>query len=301
MELAWIERLRGKSGMELLGDDAAVWGGKVLTVDMLTEGVDFIVGEVEAEFIGRKSIAVNLSDVAAMGAVPEVVLVAVSLPCGDSGENLLLAEKLYAGMEPLLQKYNVKIIGGDTNCWNGGLVISVTAIGSVLPQGVFKRAGAKAGDAILVTGELGGSILSHQFLFEPRIFEAIYLNENYSIHAAIDISDGLAIDLHRVAKESNLGATLYANSIPISHDAFVCAKESGRSAIDHALSDGEDFELILAVSDDDATKLIKSQPLLNRFGCKLYNIGNFTADKNMQIISENGIAEKLEPLGFQHK
>ncbi|MDR1052973.1 MAG: thiamine-phosphate kinase, partial [Planctomycetaceae bacterium] len=187
MELALIEWLRSRSGADLLGDDAAVWGGKVFTVDMLTEGVDFVLAEVEAELIGRKAIAVNLSDVAAMGAVPEVVLVAVSLPSGDSDKNLLLAEKLYAGMEPLLQKYNVKIIGGDTNCWSGGLVISVTAIGSVLPQGAFKRAGAKADDAILVTGELGGSILSHQFLFEPRIFEAIYLNENYSVHAAIDI------------------------------------------------------------------------------------------------------------------
>ncbi|MDR1477705.1 MAG: thiamine-phosphate kinase [Planctomycetaceae bacterium] len=300
MELAWVERLRGEREMELLGDDAAVWGGKVFTVDMLTEGVDFILSEVATELIGRKSLAVNLSDIAAMGAVPEAALVAVSLPRGDSDKNLLLAEKLYSGMKPLLEKYNVKIIGGDTNCWDDGLVISVTVIGSVLPQGVFKRAGAKANDAILVTGELGGSILSHQFIFEPRIFEAIYLNQNHSIHAGIDISDGLAIDLHRVAKESNLGTIIYADAIPISRDASICTKKSGRLPIEHALSDGEDFELILAVPEDEATKLIESQPLLDRFGCRLSKIGKFTTDKNIRIVNKNGTIEKLEPLGFQH-
>ncbi|MDR2641182.1 MAG: thiamine-phosphate kinase [Planctomycetaceae bacterium] len=301
MELELIERLRNESGMELLGDDAAVWGGKVFTVDMLTEGVDFILSEVESELVGRKSLAVNLSDIAAMGAVPEAVLIAISLPRNNSDKNLLLAEKLYAGMKPLLKKYNIKIIGGDTNCWDNGLVISITAIGSILPQGVFQRNGAKANDTILVTGELGGSILRHQFLFEPRIAEAIYLNQNHSIHAAIDISDGLAIDLYRVAKESGLGVIINSDTIPIAQDAIICSQTSRRSPIDHALSDGEDFELILAAPEEEAKKLIKSQPLLNRFGTKLSQIGKFTADKNMLIANSDKTIMKLEPKGFEHK
>ncbi|MDR1483760.1 MAG: thiamine-phosphate kinase [Planctomycetaceae bacterium] len=301
MELEFIERLRGESGMELLGDDAAVFCGKVFTVDMLTEGVDFILSEVDPELVGRKSIAVNLSDIAAMGAIPEAVLIAVSLPRNNSHSNLNLAEKLYAGMKPLLKKYNVKIIGGDTNCWDNGLVIAVTAIGSVLPKGVFKRNNAKENDAILVTGELGGSILQHHFLFEPRIAEAIYLNENHSIHAAIDISDGLAIDLFRVAKESKLGAIIDADKIPIAKDAIICSQNSGLTPLEHALSDGEDFELILAVQENEAQKLIQSQPLLNRFGTKLFQIGKFTQNQNMLIKNKNGTINKLEPKGYEHK
>ncbi|MDR2762969.1 MAG: thiamine-phosphate kinase [Planctomycetaceae bacterium] len=301
MELELVKWLRSESGMELLGDDAAAVDGKVFTVDMLTEGVDFILSEVEPELIGRKSLAVNLSDIAAMGAKPESVLVAISFPCGDSAENLSLAKKLYSGMKPLLEKYDVKILGGDTNCWDNGLVISITAIGSILPQGVLKRSGAKAGDSILVTGELGGSILSRQFLFEPRVFESIYLNQNHSIHAAIDISDGLAIDLYRLAVESNLGAILYSDNIPISKDAIICSRNSGRKPIEHALSDGEDFELILAVPPEESTRLIESQPLLNRFGTRLFSIGKFTDDKKMLIKNSDGIIKNLECKGFVHK
>ncbi|MDR2169162.1 MAG: thiamine-phosphate kinase [Planctomycetaceae bacterium] len=300
MELAWIERLRGESGVGFLGDDAAIYCGKAITVDMLTEGVDFILSEVSPELIGRKSLAVNLSDIAAMGAVPEAALVAVSLPRGDADANILLAEKLYSGMKPLMEKYGVTIIGGDTNCWDAGLVISITLIGSVLPGGVFRRGGAQADDVILVTGELGGSILKRQFLFEPRVFEAIYLNENHLIHGAIDISDGLAIDLYRVAKESNLGAILNSAAIPISPDAFECSLTSGRLPLDHALSDGEDFELILATPETEAKKLLETQPLLNRYGTKLFAIGKFTADKNLLIANPDGTTNILKPKGFEH-
>ncbi|MDR1922775.1 MAG: thiamine-phosphate kinase [Planctomycetaceae bacterium] len=331
MESAWIEYLRSESGTELIGDDAAVIDGKVFTVDMLTEGVDFILSEVSLELVGRKSLAVNLSDIAAMGAVPESVLIAVSLPRnkqnkssisktdelvkigGDSGDGgdsidgivkddagLILASKLYAGMKPLLEKYHVKVAGGDTNCWDGGLVIAITAIGSVLPQGVFKRAGVKADDAILVTGELGGSILRHQFLFEPRIFEAIYLNQNHTIHAAIDISDGLAIDLHKIAKESNLGAIISANRIPISNDAITCSKNSGRTPLEHALADGEDFELLLAAPQSEADNLIKTQPLLKKFGTKLHQIGHFKNSQKIEIINQNGTTSLLPKIGYEH-
>ncbi|MDR2345392.1 MAG: thiamine-phosphate kinase [Planctomycetaceae bacterium] len=301
MELELIKWLRTESGMELLGDDAVEFDGKIFTVDMLTEGIDFILSETDPELIGRKSLAVNLSDIAAMGAVPEAALIAISLPHNNSNKNLSLAKKLYSGMKPLLEKYNVKIIGGDTNCWNNGLVVSITVIGSILPKGVFKRSGAKSGDTIFTTGELGGSILKHQFLFEPRIFEAIYLNENYSIHAAIDISDGLAIDLHRIANESKLGATLYSELIPISQDAIICSKTSGRPPINHALADGEDFELILAIPQEETKKIIETQPLLNRFGTKLFPIGKFTDNHEMIIVNPDGTTNTLKPIGFEHK
>jgi thiamine-monophosphate kinase len=301
METEWIKRLRSRPGSELLGDDAALFDGSVLTVDMLTEGVDFLLAETDATLIGRKALAVNLSDLAAMGAVPTGFLVAVALPdvMPKSG-NVELAEQLYAGMEPLIDKYHLTLIGGDTNTWNGGLVLSVTALGKATPNGLLRRSGGKPGDRILVTGKLGGSILRHQFLFEPRINEALYLNEHYEIHAAMDISDGFSLDLHRLAVESKLGAVIFESAIPITGDAFELSSQTGRPPLEHALSDGEDFELILAVSSEEADKLLKLQPLQIPFGVTLYEAAELTDAPGLRILNANGNVRDLTPQGFLH-
>ena len=297
MEAEWIEMLRSRPGSGLLGDDAAVIGNAVLTVDMLTEGVDFLLAETDPLRIGRKALAVNLSDIAAMGAIPESFLVSMALPKEGSFK---LAEKLYAGMEPLVEKYRLVLAGGDTNTWNGGLVVSITVIGRTTPHGVLRRNGGRPGDAILVTGLLGGSILEKQFLFEPKIFEALYLNEHFDIHAAMDISDGLSLDLHRLARESDCGAVLYENKIPIAADAEKLSKQTGRTPLEHALSDGEDFELLLAVPPEDAEKLLVEQPLYEKFGVTLFFLGNLTADRSLRIVSEDGTVKPLEARGFLH-
>lgn len=304
MERDWIKQLRRRMKKEFIGDDAAVMelnGQTVLTVDALTEGVDFLLAEHCPEQIGRKALAVNLSDIAAMGAVPVAVLIALVLPKKppnglSAGE---LAERLYAGMKPLLEAYRVELIGGDTNTWDDGLVLSITALGHATVHGPLRRSGAKPGDALLVTGPLGGSLLRHQFDFEPRISEALYLNEHHEIHAAIDISDGLSLDLHRLATESRLGAVLDAEAIPIAADAIEMSKVSEKSPLQHALSDGEDFELILAVPDHEAKLLIEKQPLMNRYGTTLYRIGTLT-ETNDFLILENGVLSPLIPEGFQH-
>lgn len=309
MELDWIKSLRENPKHSRLGDDAAVWAVDpksamddcVLTVDMLTEGVDFLLAETEPERIGRKALAVNLSDVAAMGAIPTAALVAVALPNRTQhGLNSLeLAERLYAGMSPLLDKYDVELIGGDTNCWDGGLVLSITAFGQITSSGPLRRGGGRSGDVLLVTGPLGGSLLEHQFDFEPRIFEALYLNENFEIHAAIDISDGLAIDLHRLAEESRLGAVLKSEMIPIAPDAVRMSKSSDTPPLEHALSDGEDFELLLAVEANDAAKLLQTQPLFERFGTTLYQIG-FLCNGPGVWIQDDERLYPLPPKGFLH-
>lgn len=298
MERDWIEKLRNRSGSEYLGDDAALFDGMLLTVDMLTEGVDFLLNEVDPERIGRKALAVNLSDLAAMGGIPTGVLVAVVLPRTD--DSLELAERLYEGMRPLLEKYDVRLLGGDTNRWDGGLVISITALGRTSAKGPLKRGGAKPGDVLLVTGSLGGSILEHQFSFEPRVFEAIYLNEHHEIHAAIDLSDGLALDLHRLAEESRVGALLDESSIPIAPDADKLARQSGKTPLEHALSDGEDFELLLAVPENEARRLLETQALLERFGTTLYRVGRLTEDRALKIAGASGNVRTLEPKGFEH-
>ena len=291
MEAELVQRLRSLPRSELIGDDAAVIGDRIITVDMLTEGVDFILVDVDPQWIGRKALAVNLSDIAAMGGIPRWIFMAVALP--QTGA-MKLAEQLLAGMQPLIDRYDLILAGGDTNTWNGGLVISITVIGCVPKWGVFRRSGGKPGDRILVTGKLGGSILRHQFLFEPRVDEALYLNEHYEVHAGIDISDGLSLDLHRLATESRLGATLFELAIPIAEDAVKLSQQSGRSPLEHALSDGEDFELLFTVSPQEAKKLLSSQPF------PLYDIGELTVEKGLRMETANGIIQPLIPQGFVH-
>ena len=296
METALINHIRSQSGTELIGDDAAIIGNNVITVDMLTEGVDFILAEVDPRWIGRKALAVNLSDIAAMGAVPKWIFMAVALPKNGALE---LAHQLLAGMQPLIEKHNLLLAGGDTNTWDGGLVISITLIGTALEKGVFKRSGGKAGDRVLVTGKLGGSILRHQFFFEPRVDEALFLNEHYTIHSAIDISDGLTLDLHRLATESRLGATLYESAIPIAADAIQFSRHSGRLPMEHALSDGEDFELLFSVAPSEAAKLLSLQPL-RPYGVTLYEIGELTAEPGLRMVGADGDALPMTPTGFEH-
>ena len=296
MEAELIKRIRSMPGTELIGDDAAVIGDKIITVDMLTEGVDFLLAETPPQRIGRKALAVNLSDIAAMGGVPHWIFMAVALPKNGALE---LAEQLLDGAKPLIDKYNLVLAGGDTNTWEGGLVVSITVIGNITKNGVFRRSGGKSGDRIFVTGTLGGSILRHQFFFEPRIDEALHLNEHYDIHAAIDISDGLSLDLNRLAVESRLGATIFESKIPIAEDAVKLAQQSGRLPIDHALSDGEDFELLFTVAPQEAEKLLSLQPFQSS-GATLYEIGELTTESGLRMVSANGISQPITPKGFVH-
>jgi thiamine-monophosphate kinase len=296
METEWIKRLRNRTGTELLGDDAAVLDDTMITVDMLTEGIDFVLGKVDPQWIGRKALAVNLSDIAAMGGIPTDIVVAVALPKLPKSEGIQLAEQLYNGMEPLMRKYSLTLAGGDTNTWNNGLVISITVLGRVTPHGVLRRGGGKPNDRILVTGMLGGSILEHQFLFEPRIFEALYLNEHFNLHAAIDISDGFSLDLHRLAVESGLGATVYEKSIPVSPAAFRLSQQTGRTPLEHALADGEDFELLLAVPPDEAQKLLALQPLREHFNVILYPVAELTPESGLRFTD----GTVFIPQGFEH-
>ncbi|MDR3233964.1 MAG: thiamine-phosphate kinase [Planctomycetaceae bacterium] len=312
MEAGWIKYLRSLPNTELLGDDAAVIGSSLITVDMLTEGVDFILAETSPLLIGRKALAVNLSDIAAMGGIPRWIFTAVALPAGslvlpqdmitpDTFAPDILAKAIFAGMQPLIDKYGLILAGGDTNTWDGGLVISVTVIGEVSPFGIFRRSGCQPRDKIIVTGQLGGSILGHQFLFEPRISEALYLNRHSAVHAAMDISDGLTLDLSRMLTESGrLGATLYETQIPVSSDAVKLSLQTGRSPLEHSLSDGEDFELLLSVEPNEAVRLLTQQPLMPQYGVRLYEIGEITAESGMRLRRADASLQSIEPKGFEH-
>jgi thiamine-monophosphate kinase len=282
------------------GDDAALLEARpgwrtVVTTDMLMDGVDFIVGEHALPRIGRKALAVNLSDLAAMGAEPLAAFVSLALP--RSG-GLELAQSLYEGILPLAAEFQLTIAGGDTNSWDGPLVINVTAIGECQENRELRRGGALPGEAILVTGDFGGSLLGKQFDFTPRVREARWLVEHCQIHAALDVSDGLSLDLSRLASASGCGAALDLGGIPIAAAAHVFpdSRKDGRTALDHALSDGEDFELILAVPPEQAEELLRSQPL----EVPLTKIGTFVTEPGLWSQQADGTRVPLVPRGYEH-
>jgi thiamine-monophosphate kinase len=178
-------------------------------------------------------------------------------------------------------------------------VISVTAFGQVLPERRWLRSGAKPGDAILVTGRFGGSILGKQFDFTPRVREALWLAEHAAIHSAIDVSDGLSLDLSRVCEASACGAVIDLTSIPMAKAAQQLASESndGSTALDHALGDGEDFELILAVPAEEAASLLSKHPL----AAPLTKIGEFVAERGLFARGDGGKLSPLVPRGYEHR
>jgi thiamine-monophosphate kinase len=279
------------------GDDAAVLAPakrpQLVTVDMLMDGTDFHLEEIGARAVGRKAMAVNLSDIAAMAGVPTAAVVSVALPRRDGRT---IGEELYAGLREVADSFGVAIVGGDTNSWDGPLVISVTLLGEATERGPVLRSGGRPGDWLLVTGPLGGSIRGRHLAVTPRIHEALRLHEAADLHAMIDISDGLAADLNHILEESRCGAVLMAEAIPIAADAVELSRISGKTALQHALGDGEDFELIAAVSPADGQRLLRDQPVS---GITLVKIGECVASG---LWLERGrTREKLAPTGWVHE
>lgn len=283
------------------GDDAAVLAPTegyeiVVTTDMLMDQVDFVLGRDQPQRVGRKALAINLSDLAAMGARPTAGFISLALP-QVGGESL--AKALYEGLLPLAEEYDCPIAGGDTNSWDAPLVISVTLLGETAPGRAWRRSGAQPGDAILVTGHFGGSILGRHLDLVPRVREALWLTENADIHAAIDVSDGLSLDLSRICEASGCGAAIDLDRVPIAPAAHELAAQlgDGVSPLEHALGDGEDYELILAVPVAEARRLLDAQPL----AVPLTMIGNFIAEPGLQALGSELHFDPLKPRGYEHR
>jgi thiamine-monophosphate kinase len=305
MEAEFLNWLRGRlpphPNLRLgVGDDAAVLdlGARpecVVTVDLITEGVDFGLSETSLERVGHKALAVNLSDLAAMASRPLAAVVALALPRAKALET---AVGVYQGLLPLAERYNLAIAGGDTNTWDGPLAISVTVIGQVTERGVLRRDGARPGDAVVVTGEFGGSILGKHLDFEPRVDEALSLHERYQLHGGMDVSDGLSLDLWRLALASGCGAVLDLGCVPVALAAHDLARlrNDGVSPLDHALGDGEDFELLLAASPAEARRMVNDHPL----ELPLTIVGEFVSEPGLWQTSASGERLPLEPRGYLH-
>ena len=284
------------------GDDCAVLDFGLperlllFKTDAVVEGIHFT-ATARPEQIGHKALGRCLSDIAAMAGTPTAALVTIALP---RKFDPVFVEAIYGGMNALARRHDVAIVGGETTTNPERMLISVALVGTV-PRGKgVLRSGAEVGDAIFVTGELGGSLAGKHLEFEPRLVEARWLAEHFSVHAMLDISDGLAGDLRHVLKASRVGAELLSGSIPISREARRAAKAetSAKPPLLAALTDGEDFELLFTVASRDAVPVLDAWK--KRFTqLPLTCIGKITASEDITIRDKQGV-RPLTAHGYVH-
>ncbi len=285
------------------GDDCAVLASPgpgrqlLLKTDCVVEGVHFL-PDTEPARIGRKALARALSDIAANAGTPTAAVVTLGLPEGFDPARI---EALYEGMAELARRHDVAIVGGETTRSPGSFFVSVSLVGWVEEGKAVLRSGAKVGDALFVTGELGGSILGHHLDFEPRLAEARWLAAHIDIHAMMDLSDGLAGDLPHLLAESGVpGAEIHREALPIRRAAQLRAREGDTAtpAVAAALGDGEDFELLMCVAPRDAVPLLdgfKSRFPDTRITC----IGRLTSNPGVFLRGPRGLTPVTRG-GYRH-
>ncbi len=312
--------MRQKSTIKGVGDDAAVlkYGEEVVivTTDLLLEGIHFDLMYTPLKHLGYKSVVVNVSDVYAMNATPRQITVSIGVSNRFSVEGL---EELYAGIKAACDFYQVDLVGGDTSSSQQGLVITVTAIGSAPPKQITYRSGAKPGDTICVTGDLGAAYLGLQLLerekqlylsqpdMQPDLEKQKYIvgrqlkpearkdiveklaKAKVIPTSMIDISDGLSSDLLHICKQSTVGAFIEEENVPIHEEAQLMALKFKLDPITCALSGGEDYELLFTVSPNDlpAVRLLPDISLVGEIvdkedGVKLHTKGGNIHDLKAQ-------------------
>jgi thiamine-monophosphate kinase len=313
-----------KSTKKGVGDDAAVmeFGNlqTVISTDMLVEGIHFDLAYTPLKHLGYKSIMVNLSDIYAMNAIPSQITVSIAISNRFSVEAM---EELYAGIHKACELYDVDLVGGDMTSSPTGLVISITAVGSAQADKLVYRSGAKKGDILCVTGDLGSAYLGLQILerekqiyqespeVQPDLEEQPYLIErqlkpearkdvidymaknNLVPTAMIDVSDGLASEVFHLCKESGLGAFIEESKVPLHPSTEEMAIKFNMDPITCALSGGEDYELLFTISEKDLEKV--------RYMPDVFIIGEMAAKKDgITLHSSGGNIHPLKAQGWKH-
>lgn len=308
-ELAFVEWLRVNCTADParvplgIGDDmaAVTLDGRtvLITADMLLDTVHFETDKQDLALIGRKALACSLSDCAAMACHPRGAVISVALPDTMSMDD---AKRLYAGLAAIGGEYACPIIGGDTTSWRYPLAIDVSMLAEPMTsRGPVRRDGARPGDRILVTGPLGGSILGRHLSFTPRLreAEAIVKAAGSNVHAMMDLSDGLALDASRMCQASGCCAEFYEAAVTrvASDDAHELSRRDGRSVLDHVFQDGEDFELLLAVSPEGVL-MLRTLPSIFEVGImKPLETGG---KARLFLRDAGGFSRPLEPRGYEH-
>ncbi|MBK9108533.1 MAG: thiamine-phosphate kinase [Saprospiraceae bacterium] len=329
-EFALIKRLSENfpilknSTLKGIGDDAAVIqyenAATVVSTDMMLEGIHFDLAYFPLKHLGYKAVISNLSDIYAMNAMPEQITVSIAASNRFSVEAL---ELLYEGIRHACKEYDVDLVGGDTCSSLRGLVISITAIGKQSPEKIAYRSGAKPGDYLFVSGELGAAYLGLQLLErEKQIFledqsmqpeledqkqligkfikpearkDVVLWLEKAEVvpHAMIDLSDGLSSDLMHLCEQSKIGAEIQENLIPISEESKLMALKFNMDPYTCALNGGEDYELLIAVDPIEAKK-IQYLPGFYYIGeCKEKDFG-------IQLKTNSGNLHKMKAQGWVH-
>jgi len=308
-----------------VGDDAAVMdlGDKYLvsSTDMLVEGIHFDLSYYPLKHLGYKAIAVNVSDMAAMNARPMQVLVSLGISNRFSVEAL---QEIYEGIKIACQSYKVDLVGGDTTSSRSGLVLSVTILGTVAKEKITYRNTAQKGDIICVTGDLGGAYAGLQILerekqvflanpeMQPQLegkdfvmkrqlrpearMDIIYELEELKVipTAMIDISDGLASEVFHICTQSNLGAMIYEDKLPIAQETYDTAiNDLNISPVTCALNGGEDYELLFTIKQEDYEK-IKNHPDISTIGYTT------EPEKKISMAMRTGSVVPLQAQGWQH-
>jgi thiamine-monophosphate kinase len=324
-ELEIIRRVRRKIGGPApgtligLGDDAAAFepasGLELFTSDAFVEGVHFRRDFASLRDIGAKCMVANVSDVAAMGGFPTRATVALCVPGGTPNAEI---EELYDGMIAVSERYAFEIVGGDVVSSREGLVISIALLGAVEPDRVVTRSGAVVGDAVVVTGSLGGSEAGLLSLIEdlpggaavdgvrrrhlapsPRLAEAQAIIDVATPHAMIDVSDGLSTEAWHIAEESGVGVRLAAASVPIDAAAVEVAREMGRDPLALALGSGEEFELVVTIPASEIART--TDHVEGVTGTGITRIGEVVeASLGCTLVRPDGSEVPLERGGYEH-
>jgi thiamine-monophosphate kinase len=278
-----------------IGDDMAqVCAGSdgtlLITTDMLLDGAHFDLASCTLEQAGYKAMAASLSDCAAMATVPVCAVGATALPVYFTQNEL---KELHKGTQRAADLFNCPVVGGDITKWRhaeGRFAVAITMLSRVSGwHPPVRRNGAKAGDVICVTGTLGGSIAGKHLTFTPRVSEALTITRSATLNAMMDITDGLSTDLNRLCTQSKAGAIIEASAIPLSE-----AAQQTRDPLASALHDGEDFELLFTLTEQEYHKLPKLETTT------ISRIGVITDSPAMHIRMPDGNLTVLKPQGFDH-
>ena len=312
--------IRPERIIKAIGDDAAAFTTdpdqiSLITTDLLVERIHFLRNSISGFDLGYKSLAVNLSDIAAMGGTARESFVSIAIPQDCPLDYL---EAIYDGMKDLATKFDVNILGGDTTSSKIDLIINVVVYGMIAKEELLCRDAARPGDIIFSTGYLGDSkaglhlILNdipaesdelHNLLRAhlrpvPHLAEGRFLAQQPAVKAAIDTSDGLSSDLGHIAGESGVGAILYSDKIPVSRDLQSFCNQFNFDPVAYALSGGEDYTLLCTASPGEAEAIAaKFQKKFNR---PLFEIGEITAGKEMKMNYPDGASKPIAPSGWNH-
>jgi thiamine-monophosphate kinase len=322
-EFGFIDRIkpetlvRPEGVIKGIGDDCSVFRTRgdlvaLLTTDMLVEGVHFQRERIPPYTLGRKSIAINLSDIAAMGGNPREALISIAIPETVPVEYL---DSVYEGMKSMAREFGVNLLGGDTTSSPSHLVINVALVGEAREEEVLYRSGAEPGDVLFLTGPVGASaagldsllmnrsfegqdvLLEAQFDPQPHVQAGRIISGLRVAHSLIDVSDGLAGDLGHICTESKVGAIVEEGKIPTTEPFRAYCNRFGLDPMHLAMHVGEDYVLLGTVPAESSSKLKRA---LEAGGCAFFPIGRIVGAAGIQLVGRDGSGRVIRPSGWDH-